>query len=72
MESKIQKCLIRTNIKKRISCSSSYRLVCVDDKFSKFFKIYLGEDTVCNFINILIEKSKYCSDMIKNILTKNL
>ena len=59
MESKIQKSLIRTNKKKHIACSSGYKLVCVDDKFSKPFKIYLDEDAVDNLINGMIEKSKY-------------
>ena len=33
-----------------------------DDKFSKPFKSYLGRDAVYNFINRMIEKSKYFSD----------
>ena len=45
--------------KKHIACSSGYKVVCVDDKFSKPFKIYLGEDAVDNLINGMIEKSKY-------------
>ena len=28
---------------KHIACSYGYKLVCVDDKFSKPFKLYLGE-----------------------------
>ena len=34
--------------------------------------IYLDEDAVYNFISSMIEESKYCSDVMKNILTKNL
>ena len=41
-----------------IVCSNGYKLVCVDDKFDKCFKTYLGKDAVYNFINDLIEKSK--------------
>ena len=49
------------------------KLVCVDDKFSEPFKSYLGKDDVYNFINSMIEKSKYCSDVMKKKnLTKNL
>ena len=50
---------------KHITCSYGYKLVCVDDKFSKPFKIYLGEDAVYNFINSMIEGSQYCSDAVK-------
>ena len=60
MESKIQKSLIQTNIK-----SYGYKLVYIDDTFSKLFKIYLGEDFVYNFINTVIGESKYCNDVIK-------
>ena len=35
---------------KHIACNYGYKLVCVDDKFSKPFKTYLGEDAVYNFI----------------------
>ena len=31
----------------------------------KAFKTYLGEDAVYNFVNSLIEESKYCSEAIK-------
>ena len=38
---------------KYIACSYEsygYKLVCVDDKFSKPFKTYLGKDAIYNFI----------------------
>ena len=31
---------------KHVSCSYGYKLLCVDDKFSKPFKSYLGKDAV--------------------------
>ena len=60
-----------TNIERVVS-GYAYKLVCVNDKFSKYFNEYLREDTVYNFIDSMIEESKYCSDVIKNILRKNL
>ena len=47
-------------------------LACVDDKFSKPFKTYLGKDAVYNFINNMIKESKYCSEVMKKHLIKNL
>ena len=47
-------------------------LVCIDDKFRKPFKTYLGEDAVYNFINSLIKESKYCSGVIKKHFNKEL
>ena len=57
---------------KHIACSYGYKLVCVDDKSSNPFKTYSGKDAVYNFINSMIEEGRYCSDVIKTILTKNL
>ena len=42
------------------------------DKFSKSFERYLHKDAIHNFINIIIEESKYCSDVIKKHFTKEL
>ena len=58
--------------KKRIACSYGYKLVCVDDKFSKSFKSYLGKDTVYNFISSMIKESKYYSDVMKRYFNKEL
>ena len=61
------------NIKqKHVAFKYGYKLVCVDDKFSKPFKSYSGEDTVYNFINSMTEKSKYCSEVTKKHFNKEL
>ena len=57
---------------KPVACSYGYKLVWVDDKFSKSFKSYFGQDAVCNFISSMIEESKYCSDVMKKKLSKEL
>ena len=40
---------------KHIACSYGYKLLCVDDKFRKLFKTYLGKDVVYNFTHNMIE-----------------
>ena len=55
---------------KHIACSYGYKLVCVDDKFSKPFKSYLGKDVVYNSISSMIEKTKYCCDVMKKHFNK--
>ena len=57
---------------KNVACSYSYKLVCVDDKFSKPFKSHLREDAVYNFTSSMIEESKYCSDVMKKHFNKEL
>ena len=53
---------------KHVAFSFGYRLACVNDKFRKPFKSYLGEDSVYNFISSMMEESKNCRDVMKNIL----
>ena len=55
---------------KHIACSYEYKLVHGDDKFSKFFKAYIGKESVYNFINSMIEESKWCHDVMKKHLNK--
>ena len=57
---------------KHVACSYGYALACVDDKFSKPFKTYLGKDAVYSFINSIIEESKYSCEVIKNHFHKEL
>ena len=57
----------KNKYQKYIACSYGYKLEFVDDKFSRLFKTYLGEDAVCNFIISMIEDNKYCSEVIKKI-----
>ena len=42
---------------KRVACSYGCKLVCVDNKFNKPFKLRLGEHDIYSFINSIIEKS---------------
>ena len=55
---------------KLIARNYGYKLVCVDDKFSKPFKTYFEKDAVYNFINSVIEESKYCNEVMKKKIAK--
>ena len=68
MENKMMKSLIK-NIKKHIACGCIYKLISVDDKFSKS---YLGEDAVYNYIDSMIRKSKFCTDIMKKHFNEEL
>ena len=57
---------------KYIACSYGYKLIYVDDKFSKPFKSYLSTDAVYSFISSMIEESKYCSNVMKKHFNKEL
>lgn len=42
-----------------------------NDKFGKSFKLYLGQEAACNFINSMLEKSKHCSNKKKKNQKRN-
>ena len=44
---------------KYVACSYGDKLVCADDKCSKLLKSYLGENAAYNFIDGMIEESKF-------------
>ena len=56
--------------KKHVACSYGYQLVCIDNKFSKSFKLYLGKDAFHKFFSSMIEESNYCSDVMKKLFNK--
>ena len=72
MESKIQKSFIYRNIKNillGVMAFNQYELmICLVGLLNHTF----NKDAFCNFINNMIEERKYCSDVIKKILTKNM
>ena len=55
-----------------VACSYGHKLVRVDDRFRTPFTSYLGEDVVYDFINGMLEESKYCSDVGKKQFNKEL
>ena len=48
-----------------IACSYGYKLICVDDQYSKPYKTYFNKDAIDKFLNDLINESEYCSKIIE-------
>ena len=46
--------------------------MCVNDRFSKSFKTYLGRDAIHNFLNPMIEECNYCIEVMKKHFNKEL
>ena len=55
-----------------IPCSFAYKLVCVDDKFSKDVVLYRGKNAVYKFIQCILKEYDYCRRVIKKHFNKNL
>ena len=54
-----------------IPCSFSYKVDCVDDKFSKPIVLYRGENTAYKFIEAILEKYEYCEKVMNKYFNKN-
>ena len=54
------------------SCSFAYKLVCVDNKFSKDVVLYRGKDAVFKFIKCIFKEYSYCRNAMKRHFNKSL
>ena len=48
-----------------IPCSFAYKIVCVNDRFSKPTIIYRGEKSAYELIKAILEEYKYCKKIMK-------
>ena len=55
-----------------VPCSYAYKVVCIDDRFSKPIVVYRGENAAYKFIKAILEERKYCKKMMKDQFNKNL
>ena len=55
-----------------IPCSFAFKVVCIDNEFSKKFVLYGGKNAVYRFIEAILEEYDYCKKMIKKHFNKNL
>ena len=53
-----------------IPCSFAYKVVCVNDKFSKEVALYRGKNAAYRFIKAIFKEYNYCTEVIKNSLIK--
>ena len=43
-----------------IPCSYAYKVVCIDDRFSKAIVAYRGKNAAYEFIKAILKEYKYC------------
>ena len=55
-----------------IPCSFAYKVVCVDNKYSKKIILYRRRNTVNKFINLILNEYSYCRKIMKKYFCKNL
>ena len=55
-----------------IPYSFAYKVVCVDDKFTKRIVVYRGKNAAYEFIKLILKEYKYCKKVMNNDSNKNL
>ena len=55
-----------------IACSFAYKVVCVDNKFSKDIVIYRRKNAANEFIEAVLKEYDYCKRIMKKHFNKNL
>ena len=55
-----------------IPCSFAYKVVCIDDRFTKPIVVYRGEDAAYEFIKAIIKVYKYCKKVMNKHFNENL
>ena len=55
-----------------IPCSFAYKIVCVDDKYTKPIVVFRGENAAYEFIKSILKEYQYCKKVMKKYFNKNL
>ena len=55
-----------------IPCSFTYKVVCIDNKFSKPVVLYRRKNAIYRFIEAILEEKNYCKKIIKKHFNKNV
>ena len=55
-----------------VPCSFAYKVVCVDDKFTKRTVVYRGENSAYEFITAILKEYKDCKKAMNRHFNKNL
>ena len=55
-----------------VPCSFVYKVVCIDDRFTKPIVVYRGENEAYEFIKAILKDYKYCKKVMNRHFDKNL
>ena len=56
--------LIKKKNQNHIPCNFAYKLVCVEDEFSKPIVVFRGENAAYEFTEAILKEFKYCKKVI--------
>ena len=55
-----------------VPCSFAYKLICVDDEFTKPIAVFRGENATYKFIKAIFKEYQYCKKVMKKHFNKTL
>ena len=55
-----------------IYCSFAYKVLCIDNRFSKSIVVFRGENAAYEFIKAILKEYEHCKKVIKKHFKKNL
>ena len=64
--------MLKKIYKDHIPCSFTYKLVCVDDKFSEQTVVYRGKNAAYKFTEAILREYEYYTKVMKKYFNKNL
>ena len=62
---KFIKAFTQKEYQKQIPCSFAYKVVSIDDRFSKPIVVFRGKNAAYEFIKAILEEYEYCKKVIK-------
>ena len=66
------KFLTQKKYQDHVACSFAYKVVCVDDRFTKPIVFYRRENAACEFIEAVLKEYKYCRKVMIKHFNKNV
>ena len=55
-----------------VPCSFAYKVVCIDDRFTKPIVVFRGENAAYEFIKAILKEYEYCKKVMKKHFNKSL
>ena len=66
------KVVTQKKYQKHFPCSFVYKVVCIDNRFSKTIAVFRGKNAAYDFIKEILKEYEYCRKIIKKYFNKNL
>ena len=66
------KVVTQKKYQKHFHCSFVYKVVCIDNRFSKTIAVFRGKNAAYDFIKEILKEYEYCRKIIKKYFNKNL